>query len=115
MENFMENANEMRIVMTTVNTFEEAKQIARIIINEKLAAKIKVVLNNVTFSGWGGSFDENIDYQVLFHTNTEQVGKLRLRLLEMIKTEFPEVVVVAVEDCNSKYMAWINQILEHNG
>jgi periplasmic divalent cation tolerance protein len=107
----MENAKEMRIIMTSVSTYDEANQLARIVINEKLAAKCKVVLNTISCTGWHGSFNEKMEYQMLFQTNVEKVARLRIRILEMLYNDTPEVIVLKVEACNAKYLDWVNQTL----
>ena len=100
-----------RIVLTTVATHEVAIKMARTLVEEKLAACVKVAPAVESFYWWQGKLDHSLEYVLMIKSEAQKIDALRERLLNLHPYELPEFIVLPVESGSAPYLTWIHESL----
>jgi len=103
------------VVFSTCSTPEEAKKIARKLIEERLAACVNVTPNVQSFYRWKGVIEESNECLLVIKSSRDLFDRLRLELEKAHTYEVPEVVAVAVVDGSPNYLNWIEGELNATG
>ena len=96
-------------VYVTTGTQEEARDIARTIINEGLVACVNILGNVSSIYRWDGEIKEDIETALLIKTRRELSTKLTNRIKELHSYDCPCVTVMNIENGNLDYIAWIEE------
>ena len=107
-----EPAPQARIVLTTTATPEEAEQLARTLIEERLAACVTFLPGAQSIYRWQGEVETSGETLVLIKTGTEQLAALELRLHALHSYQTPEFLVLRVEAGSPGYLDWLMASLE---
>ena len=99
-------ADDICIVMTTVETPEQAKTLARAVIDARLAACAQIVPVSSCYR-WEGKVVEEGEQMMLFKTRADQFAVLEALLLELHPYDTPEIIRLPVEGVGEKYRAWV--------
>jgi periplasmic divalent cation tolerance protein len=96
-----------RIVLTTTATAEEAGRIARILVEERLAACVTLVRGVESVYQWKGEVETATETMMLIKTGAEQLAALEARLVELHSYQTPEFLVLTVEAGSHSYLDWL--------
>ena len=103
------------IVFSTCSTAEEAAQIARKLIDERLAACVNVTPGVRSFYRWKGSIEQADECMLVIKSSRDLFDRLRAELEKAHTYEVPEVVAIAVVDGSPNYLNWIDGELKAAG
>ena len=103
----VESTTSARIVLTTAGSLEEAGQLGRRLVEERLAACATVIPAVESIYWWKGKLETSTEAMLLLKTGSEQVALLESRLRELHSYETPEFLVLPVESGSSAYLAWM--------
>lgn len=95
------------IVLTTVGAEEDATRIARLLVEERLAACVNVVPGVQSVYWWEGRVNLDAELLLLVKTTTHLVDAVEARLAEIHPYELPEFVVVEPERLAPRYRQWL--------
>ncbi|MGA7753041.1 MAG: divalent-cation tolerance protein CutA [Candidatus Sulfotelmatobacter sp.] len=98
-----------RIVLSTAGSEEEARKIARHLIERKLAACVNIVPQIESIYRWQGKVEEARECLLLIKTTAERFPEVRDALHELHSYDLPECVAITVEDGSSGYLNWIGE------
>lgn len=98
----------MRVVMCNCPP-AKAAEIARALVEERLAACVNVVPGVVSFYRWQGSLCEDAESTLWIKTADDRFEALRDRLTELHPYTVPEIVALPVVDVNAAYAAWVEE------
>ena len=102
----------MLIVLTTTPTTEEAENLARKIVEARLAACVQVLPAMKSFYFWEGAIQADAERLLLIKTLPEKY----LALEEFIKSNHsysvPEIVALAAEKVSDSYFKWLKAYLD---
>lgn len=107
----MNKKNDFRIVLVSVDTLNEAKQIARILVSEKLAACCTISQNNYSYFAWQDALQERLECLLFIKTKTDKFQALVDRITEIHPDEVPEIIAIPVVDGLDSYLNWMEQVL----
>jgi periplasmic divalent cation tolerance protein len=107
----MEKTTEFRIVFCTIDSFEAAQHISRILVSEKSAACCSIVPNIVSVFTWQGTVNERREYLIIIKTTFDKLEILKKRICELHSDEVPEIISVALDEGLPAYFDWIRQTL----
>ncbi|MCU1314263.1 MAG: CutA1 divalent ion tolerance protein [Acidobacteriaceae bacterium] len=96
----------VRVVLVTAANGEEAERIARVLVEERLAACVNLVGVRSIYR-WEGAIETAEEVLLLIKTRQEAVDTLRRRVHELHSYDVPEFLVLAVEQASEAYLAWI--------
>ncbi len=96
-----------RIVLTTAGSEEEARKIARALVDRRLAACVNVVPQITSIYRWQGNVEEAREWLLIVKTTAAAFGQVRHAIAELHSYEVPECVCLAIEDGLPDYLEWI--------
>ena len=96
-----------RIVLTTAANAEEAGRLARVLVEERLAACVTQVPGVESVYRWKEQVESATETLMLIKTGTEQLAALEARLGELHSYETPEFLVLDVEAGSDAYLEWL--------
>ena len=96
-----------RVVLTTVAHAEGAGRLARVLVEERLAACVSVVPGVESVYRWKGEVESAAEILLLIKTGVEQLAALEARLHELHSYETPEFLVLKVEAGSHAYLEWL--------
>ncbi len=95
------------VVLVTTPTPERAAEIARALVDERLAACGNVVPGVRSIYRWEGRVQEDAEALLVLKSTRARFEALRDRVLALHPYEVPEVIVLAVEAGSAPYLEWI--------
>jgi periplasmic divalent cation tolerance protein len=97
------------VVLVTAPTAEKAVELARTVVEEKLAACANVLPGVRSIYRWKGAVQDDAEVLLLLKTQRKRFPELRDRLLALHPYEVPEVLALPVEAGSEAYLDWIAQ------
>jgi periplasmic divalent cation tolerance protein len=95
------------LVLTTVPAPDVGEQIARALVDARLAACVNVLPPMVSIYRWQGAVHRDTEHQVVIKTTRARLTALRERLDALHPYDLPECIVVPVEGGDPAYLAWV--------
>jgi periplasmic divalent cation tolerance protein len=96
-----------RIVLTTASSEDEARKIARHLVEHQLAACVNIVPQIESIYRWQNKVESAQEWLLLIKTTAEGFAAVRDAIRELHSYELPECVVIAVEDGSTEYLEWL--------
>ena len=100
------------IFLVTVPTIEEGKKIARILVENKLAACVNIIQNIFSIYKWKGNIEEDNEHILLIKTTDEKCDIIIQKITEMHSYHNPECIGFKIEKGSEKYLNWIKEVVE---
>jgi periplasmic divalent cation tolerance protein len=97
------------VVLVTAPSADEAARIARVLVEEKLAACGNVVPGVRSIYRWQGKVCDEQEALLVLKLPAKRFPELRDRVVALHPYEVPEVVALRIEDGSEKYIDWIVQ------
>ena len=94
-------------VYATFANAEEARRIARLLVEERLAACANILGACHAIYRWKGEIEEAQEIPAIFKTRAETAGRLIERLAELHSYDVPAAVVWPIEGSLDDYREWI--------
>ena len=95
------------IVLTTMPDDARADELARTLVDERLAACVNVHGPMMSTYRWKGSVERDAERQLVIKTSRDRVAALEARLRLLHPYELPEFVVIGVEGGSDAYLRWV--------
>lgn len=105
----MKKAKGFRIVYTTIDDAEIASFIAKVLIEEKLAACVNISSNSLSVYNWNDSIEETKEIVLMIKTHKSKLSRLEETILKYHSYEVPEIVVVKMYSALDSYLSWITR------
>jgi len=96
-----------RIVLTTSASQEEARKIARALVEQKIAACVNIISPVESIYRWEDKVETAQEWLLIIKTIEPACERLRKTLAELHSYEVPECVVLGIQDGNPAYLRWI--------
>ena len=97
------------IVLTTVADDERAEQLARRLVDERLAACVNLHSPMVSMYRWQGKIERDTERQMVIKTTRDRVPALEARITQLHAYELPEFLVVSVDEGSAAYLKWVKE------
>jgi periplasmic divalent cation tolerance protein len=94
------------IVLTTMPDDHRADELARLLVDERLAACVNVHAPMRSTYRWKGGIESDPERQLAIKTSKERVAALEARLRALHPYELPELIVLEAE-AGAAYAAWV--------
>jgi len=102
--------NELVVATTTTNTEREAKMLASLFVQERIAACVQIIPKIHSVYEWEGDIHDDQEYLLMIKTREDLVGKLKRMLEKHHSYEVPEFIVTPVIDTTDMYMEWMRDV-----
>jgi periplasmic divalent cation tolerance protein len=104
-----EDAPEIVTVYAVFGSAEEAHRIARIVVEERLAACANILAPCRSVYRWQGKIEEAEEVPALFKTAAATAGALTERIAALHSYEVPAAVVWPIGDALRDYALWVDR------
>jgi periplasmic divalent cation tolerance protein len=98
-----------RIVLCTTGSEDEARKIARHLVEQRLAACVNVVPQIESIYRWQEKVESGTEWLLLIKTTLKQFPSVRNAIQELNSYDLPECIAISIEDGNAAYLEWIAQ------
>ena len=95
------------IVLTTFPVDRDAEQLARTLVEERLAACVNVLPAMTSIYSWKGSIEKSDERQIVIKTSSGRVRELEGRLKALHPYDVPEFVVIPIAEGSPDYLSWL--------
>jgi periplasmic divalent cation tolerance protein len=97
------------VVLSTCETDEQAKKIARHLVEKRLAACVNIVPGAHSIYRWKGAVEEAAEFVLLIKSKRELFSALRAELAKVHSYEVPEAIALQIVDGSEEYLAWLDR------
>ncbi|MFZ4556549.1 MAG: divalent-cation tolerance protein CutA [Pseudanabaena sp.] len=103
--------SELIVIMTTFPDLNLANNIAKILVEEKLAACVQVLPSMTSTYIWEGKLCQESEHLVLIKTIASNYEALAARLSSLHPYEVPEIIALSAIAVEQNYLLWAKSIL----
>jgi len=100
------------VVYTTINSEQDARKIAKILVEEQIVACVNIVPNVESIYRWKGNIEEEREFILIAKTVDENVNKAINRIREFHTSELPDIIVLPVAGGLEEYLEYVNRETE---
>jgi periplasmic divalent cation tolerance protein len=100
----------LRVVLTSVGSARQAKEMARQLVEEGLAACVTLQPGCVSIYPWEGQLEEEPECLLIIKTLDERLEELERRLAQLHPYELPEFVALDASAVSVGYQEWVQLI-----
>jgi periplasmic divalent cation tolerance protein len=100
-----------RIVLSTAGSEDEARKIARHLVDHHLAACVNIVPQIESIYRWQGKVESSQEWLLLIKTSVEKFPAVSDAIRELHSYDLPECVAVNIEDGSAEYLEWLAESL----
>lgn len=105
----MKRETKFLVALVTCATLEEARKIARGVVEKRLAACVNIVTHAVeSFYAWEGKLENSSEYLLMMKTTDERVQELQTEVLNLHSYDTPEFIVLPIVAGSEEYLKWLN-------
>lgn len=98
---------DIRIVLTTAGSRDEAERIAHALVDERLAACVNLVPGLTSIYRWQGAVESAGEILLLIKTNAQNLAALEGKLRELHSYDVPEFLVLIPDTASQPYLDWL--------
>jgi len=95
-------------VLFCTTSVDESDRIARVLIEEKLAACVNITEVN-SYYRWEGEFCEDKEALLIIKTEKSRVDEIIERIKELHSYELPEIIALPIVAGYDKYLEWVDE------
>jgi periplasmic divalent cation tolerance protein len=99
------------VVISTCGSAEEAERLARMLVDERLAACVTVVPSVKSFYRWDGAVTSSTECLLVIKTSRPLFAQLKTLLESNHTYELPEVIALSIVEGSENYLNWIDREL----
>ena len=95
------------VVFTTMPDDARSDEVARTIVDERLAACVNVLAPMMSTYRWKGAIECEAERQLVIKTTRGRIAELEARLHALHPYELPEFIVITAVGGSEAYLAWV--------
>ncbi len=95
------------MVLSTFPDAEKAAEVARVLVDEQLAACVNLVPAIRSIYRWQGAVHDDAEALAIIKTTAERYPALAARLAALHPYEVPEILALPLADGHPPYLAWL--------
>ncbi|MDB6172284.1 MAG: divalent-cation tolerance protein CutA [Chthoniobacteraceae bacterium] len=100
-------AKEVLLVLSTFGNADEARRVARLLVEERLAACVNVIPAIESIYRWEEKVETATEVLVLIKTTSDRYPALEARIKALHSYELPEVLAFRAHDGLPGYLRWV--------
>jgi periplasmic divalent cation tolerance protein len=100
-------SDETIVVLTTCGNDEDANALARVLVEQRLAACVNAIGKVASTYRWNGKVQHDQETLLIIKTTAARLPALEKTIRERSKYELPELIAVPVEAGGAEYLAWV--------
>ena len=95
------------IIYSTTSDVEEAKKIARILVEEKLVACVNIIPKIESIYRWQGKIEEDDECVLLAKTADKNIDKTIQKIKKLHSYDVPDIVAIPITHGFKEYLDWV--------
>jgi len=95
------------LVFCTINSKEQARKIANVLVKDRLAACVNIVNGVSSVYFWDGKIVEDDEFLMIIKSKSSLFDQLEHKIKEIHPYEVPEIISVEIEKGSEPYLDWI--------
>src|SRR3954468_9857167 len=95
------------VILTTCENQEEARRVARGLIEEQVAACVNIVHQVESVYRWKGTVETSVECLLLIKTVRGKFDEVRALLERLHSYELPECVALPIVEGSERYLEWL--------
>ncbi|MGW2176683.1 divalent-cation tolerance protein CutA [Streptomyces sp. NPDC001732] len=95
-------------VLTTTDSEEKARGLARGVVEARLAACVQISAPVTSVYRWQGAVETAREWQLLCKTTAERYDELEAHLRAAHDYETPEIIAIPILRGSDRYLAWVS-------
>lgn len=99
------------VVFTTCESEEQARTLARHLIEQRLAACVNILPGVRSVYRWKDKIEDAAEFVLVIKSRRDAFGKLRDAIGYLHSYEIPEVIALPVVDGSDAYLGWMDREL----
>lgn len=97
------------VVFSTCGNEDDARRIARDLVESHLAACVNILHSVESFYRWQGQVETAQELLLFIKTTAERFPELQQRIIHLHSYETPEIIALPVSAGWDKYLTWIQE------
>ncbi|MFH0702230.1 MAG: divalent-cation tolerance protein CutA [bacterium] len=102
------------VILTLTPNFEEARKIARSLVENNLAACVNIVQNVTSVYRWKEEIQEDSEFLLFIKTQKTLFDKVKQSIRDLHSYELPEIIMLPIENGQKNFLSWIEQETRHD-
>lgn len=95
------------LVLTTTTSEDEARKIAEMLIERRLAACVNIIPRIHSVYRWQGKVESAEEFLLIVKTSTGKQDEVQAAIRELHSYELPECISIPIEGGSAEYLTWI--------
>jgi periplasmic divalent cation tolerance protein len=100
------------MVLSTAGSEEEAKKIAAVLVERRLAACVNIVPRIVSVYRWQDKVESAEEFLLLIKTSRAREVKVCSAIRDLHSYELPECIAVPISSGSEEYLRWIQAAVD---
>ncbi|MGF3499466.1 MAG: divalent-cation tolerance protein CutA [Candidatus Methanosuratincola sp.] len=100
------------VSIITVGELRQAEEIARRLVEERLAACVNILPSVRSVYRWKDRVEESTELMLIVKTEQRIFEKMKRRVLELHSYELPEIIAINISEGLESYLDWISSNVE---
>ncbi len=96
-----------RIILTTAGSAQEARKLARVLVERGLAACVNVVPRIESVYRWQDKVESAREWLLVVKTSRTRVKAVQATIKELHSYDLPECISIAIDDGSPEYLKWL--------
>lgn len=97
------------VILTTMPDNEQTDEVARALVDERLAACVNVHAPMASTYRWQGMVEREPERQFVIKTTRDRVAAIEARLRQLHPYALPEFLVLPVDGGSEAYLRWVSE------
>lgn len=100
------------LVLCTINDLDRAKNISKILLEDKLIACVNIIPKVTSLYRWQGEICEDSEYLMVLKSRSSLFEVLKNKISALHPYEVPEIISVEIKEGAKSYLEWLNKELK---
>lgn len=96
------------VIYCTVPNKKEGKEIARVLVENELAACVNIIDKMESIFSWNGELTEEKEAMLIIKTKKEHFKNINHTIQKMHSYNVPEVIAMPIIEADETYLKWID-------
>lgn len=107
MQNYNIVGDEYSIIYITCPSVEEARTIAKALVEERLAACVTIIPEIISTYRWENKVQEYSESKLMVKTRSSFFDKIATRVKSLHSATLPEIIEVRISQATAEYKMWL--------
>lgn len=97
----------VRIIFCTIDNKNTAQDLARKLVQNRLAACVNIIENMVSIYKWKDEIEEDVEVLMVIKTRKDRLQELIAYVSQFHPYDVPEILSCSVDQGNASYLDWV--------